>query len=276
MLPQLASAHDFVVDGIYYLKNGNEATVTYKGNSYSSYDNEYSGNVNIPSTVTYNGTTYDVTAIGEYAFYNCTGLQSVNIPNSVITIGERAFYNCNNLKFYVLTIPNSVKNINVHAFHGCTALQTVNFGNSLEAISGAAFKGCTRLKNINIPNSVTWLGGNAFADCTSLTTVTIGESVTGIGEDRPFNGCTALKTVNWNAKSCPDFSQASTSPFYELTGITTFNFGSSVQKIPAYLCQGMTGITSITIPASVTTNAINFIHSKTLHFSLLYPQKPIC
>ena len=68
LLPQVASAYDFEVGGIYYNINGNEATVTYKGNSYGSYD-EYTGSVNIPSSVTYNGSTYSVTSIGEYAFF---------------------------------------------------------------------------------------------------------------------------------------------------------------------------------------------------------------
>lgn len=90
----VASAHDFEVDGIYY--NITDATaktveVTYSG-SYSS--SEYTGAETIPSTVTYNGTTYSVTSIGEWAFDNCTGLTSVTIPNSVTSIGGNAFYSC--------------------------------------------------------------------------------------------------------------------------------------------------------------------------------------
>ena len=75
-----AGAHDFEVDGIYYLKNGDEAIVTYQGDYYSSYI-EYQGSVTIPTTVTYEGTTYSVTAIGDWAFANCKGLTSVSIPN---------------------------------------------------------------------------------------------------------------------------------------------------------------------------------------------------
>ena len=86
MLPQLASAHVFEVGGIYYNINGNEATVTYRGSSYDAYSNEYTGAVNIPSSVTYNGTTYSVTTIGNWAFSDCTGLTSVTIPGSVTTI----------------------------------------------------------------------------------------------------------------------------------------------------------------------------------------------
>ncbi len=86
IIPQLAGAHDIVVAGIYYNINGNEATVTYKGNSSGSYD-EYTGSVNIPSSVTYNGTTYSVTRIGDDAF-RYSSLTSVTIPNRYPQLGD--------------------------------------------------------------------------------------------------------------------------------------------------------------------------------------------
>ena len=78
------AAHDFEVDGIYY--NITDATnktieVTYRGTSYSEYSDEYTGGVVIPESVTYNGTTYSVTSIGNRAFHSC-GLTSIEIPNS--------------------------------------------------------------------------------------------------------------------------------------------------------------------------------------------------
>ena len=91
-----ATAHDFEVDGIFYYKDdwSKTASVTYKGDSYDTYANEYSGAVTIPSEVTYEGITYSVTSIGGYAFYGCSGLTSVVIPNSVTSIGSSAFSSC--------------------------------------------------------------------------------------------------------------------------------------------------------------------------------------
>ena len=98
-------AHDIEAvnsDGvtIYFLWNNDktELIVSYRGSFYYSYSNEYTGDIVIPESVTYNGTTYSVTSIGNSAFEDCSGLTSVTIPNSVTSIGYSAFSNCSGLE----------------------------------------------------------------------------------------------------------------------------------------------------------------------------------
>ena len=94
MLPQVASAYDFMVDGLCYNKNvdGTSVTVTYEGTGADGYGySNLNGDLVIPPSVTYDGTTYSVTTIGGRAFYDCSGLTSVTIPNSVTTINYSAF-----------------------------------------------------------------------------------------------------------------------------------------------------------------------------------------
>ena len=117
------NAHDFEVDGIYYnitSKSDMTVEVTYRGYYYDSYSNDYIGSVVIPESVTYGlitPRTYRVTSIGTAAFYGCSGLTSVVIPNSVTSIGSYAFDSCSGLTSVV--IPNSVISIEYAAFAGC-------------------------------------------------------------------------------------------------------------------------------------------------------------
>ena len=126
------------VNGIYYNLNtsAKTASVTYRTTDYGS----YSGKIVIPTSISSNGTTYNVTSIGSSAFKACSGLTSVSIPNSVTSIGYNAFYDCSGLKS--LTIGNSVTSIGEFAFGGCSNLPSVTIPNSVANIGSSAFEGC--------------------------------------------------------------------------------------------------------------------------------------
>ena len=244
LIPAKALAHDFVVNGVYYNINGNNATVTYRGTNYFQYD-EYSGSVTIPSTVTYGGRTYSVTAIGDHAFDCCTGLTRINIPNSVTTIGESAFCLCTSLTN--INIPNSVTTIGGWAFQGCSGLTSVTIGNSVTEIGQQAFDGCTKLMSVTIPNSVTSIGSFAFWGCTGLTSVTIGNSVTRI-DNGAFNGCSGLTSVTIGNS----VTSIGNGAFNGCSGLTSVTIPDKVTSIEYRAFSDCTGLTSVTIGNSVT------------------------
>ena len=194
-------AADFYADGIYYNYSGSNVTVTYFDNEY----NTYSGNVTIPSSVTRNNKTYSVTSIGDYAFYGCSSLTSVTIPNSVTSIGESAF---GSSSLTSITIPNSVTSIGRSAFDNCFDLTSVTISNRVKSIGANTFRGCRGLSSVIIPESVTSVGDYAFNGCSSLTSVTIPSSVTSIGNNA-FNGCSSLTCVK-NFSNTPQSISSST------------------------------------------------------------------
>ena len=164
-------AEDFSVGGIYYnYLDDNNVEVTYRGDDYDSYSNEYSGAVTIPETVTYKGKTNSVTSIGSGAFRYCSSLTSVAIGNSVTSIGHCAFQGCSSLTS--VTIPNSVTSIGNYAFYGCSSLTSITIPNSVTSIGEQAFYDCSSLTSVTIPNSVTSIAEYAFVGCSSLDTVT--------------------------------------------------------------------------------------------------------
>ena len=133
-----------------------------------------------------------VTSISQYAFYNCSGLTSITIPDGVTSIGWGAFEDCKGLTS--VTIGNGVTGIGAYAFSGCSGLTSITIPDGVTSIYKNAFDGCSGLTSVKIGNSVTSIGSNAFSDCTKLTSVTIGNSVTSIGE-WAFSGCRGLTSI---------------------------------------------------------------------------------
>ena len=172
-----------------------------------------------------------VTCIGYNAFANCTGLESIEIPDSITSILKHAFYNCTSLKsvyitdisvwldisfdssfdsnpccngadLYVngeklidLVIPDGVTSIGSSAFRGCTSLESIIIPDSVTSIGDVAFSCCQSLQSINISDSVTNIGRSAFYNCTNLTSITIPDSVTSIG-GMAFYNCKSLERID--------------------------------------------------------------------------------
>ena len=269
-------AHDIEVansDGktVYYkwTNNNTELEVSCRGAHFENYSNEYSGNIVIPESVTYNGTTYPVTSIDGAAFDGCSSLTSVTIPNSVTTIGSGAFADCSGLTS--ITIPNSVTSIGGNAFYGTAWYNNQPDGlvyvgkvaykykgtmpdntkivleDGTLSITNEAFSGCSGLASVTIPSSVTSIGDYAFYGCSGLTSITIPNSVTSIGHSA-FYSCSSLTSVT--------ISNSVTSigyyAFEGCSGLTSITIPNSVTSIGEQAFSNCSGLTSITIPNSVT------------------------
>ena len=184
----------FMSEGIYYSITGsNTVEVTYGDKDYNS----YSGSVNIPETVTHDGTTYTVTAIGSNAFRKCSDLTGVSIPKTVTKIGYFGFYDCTKLTSVI--IPNSVKNLGHDAF-ARTGLKSVSIPNTVTYMGSECFYYCSQLSQITLSNAITQIDMRNFQGCTSLTQITIPSSVKTIAVDA-FKGCTALTNVTCQSVS---------------------------------------------------------------------------
>ena len=200
--------------------NGVTWTFTVSGtNATITKSSQTSGSLVIPSKV--NG--YNVTSIGFRAFYECSGLTSVNIPSSVTSIGGAAFQYCSGLTS--VTIPSSVTSIGEYVFAYCHSLTSVTVSEGVTSISAFAFAGCTSLTSVTIPEGVTSIGESAFQNCTGLQSVTIPEGVTDIREYA----------------------------FYRCSGLTSITIPSSVTSIGVAAFSDCTGLTSVTIPEGVTS-----------------------
>ena len=155
-----AFAQTVEIDGIAYnLSSDLTASVT------SKYP-FYSGDITIPSTVTYNGSYYRVTSIGDLAFQDCDDLTSITIPNSVTSIGDRAFSWCRSLTS--ITIPNSVTSIGDDAFYGCRGLTSITIPNSVTSIGNNIFPDDGQLSFILVDNSTPPIVSQIYSYTTSF------------------------------------------------------------------------------------------------------------
>ena len=172
-----------------YYANGDHITTYYYG-----FDKP-AGDMVIPATITHNDTVYTVTRIDFSAFYECSEITSVVLPNTLTFIGQRSFLSCHGLTGEIV-IPDSVTIIGTNAFFDCYSITSVVFGNNLSEIRSYSFAQCYSLEHIsNFPESLTKLDDGAFDRCGNLCdSVVIPPLVTTIGE-HAFAGCNIPSVV---------------------------------------------------------------------------------
>lgn len=242
--------------------------------------NSYSGNIDIPETVTFNSTIYPVVGIQEYAFYNSTGLRTVAIPASITSIGSEAFSGCTGLEAITVdnlnqqyasigglllsknqktllycpggksgecVVPAKVTAIANNAFLNCSNLTSVVLPDGVTSIGESAFQGCSSLASINMPASLTTIGDNAFYEARALSSkIVIPSGVLKIGASA-FQYCTSLNNVVLSE----GINEIKNNAFRNCTSLQSIQLPSTVTSIGTYAF-AYTGLTSITIPENIT------------------------
>ena len=197
--------------------------------------------VDIPNTVVYEGTTFSVASIANYAFADCSSIATLHVPSSVLSIGKNAFQNCtalsavtleegletlNNYAFTGCTalaeidLPATLKQVGTtsgdytggsYVFFGCTSLKSVSFGkadsNGSIALASRCFTGCTNLETVDLRNNVATLEANCFHTLASLKYVVGVDSVTKMGR-QCFVDCTSLIRFSSSGKDRVDLLNA--------------------------------------------------------------------
>lgn len=234
-----ATAGDFKIEKPYSSYSSTEVTVK-----------EYTGSdkdITLPSTVTYNGTEYPVTAVGSNVLKKLAGTEEINltvtIPEGYTTIEGEAFKNCYGLK--TITIPGSVTMIKYNAFDGCKNLATVTFADGTKALTlrNKVFLGCTALNHLELPARVTSVDAGSFQGCTSLTDLSVASDAYFV-QDGTLYG----KNDDGKSYTLHTYNPSSTATSYTVPG--TVN-GLSVTSIFRMAFQNNASLTSVTVPASV-------------------------
>lgn len=235
------TAGDFKIEKPYSSHGSTEVTVKeYIGND---------TNITLPSTVTYRGTEYQVTAVGSNVLKKLAGAEGINltvsIPEGYTTIEGNAFQNCYGLKS--IAIPASVTKIQYNAFEGCKNLSSVTFADGSADLSfgNKVFLNCTSLNNLTLPARLSDAGYGSFQGCTALTNLTVDSSSTALVVQ---DGSLYEKNSDGVSYTMNTYAPTSTATSFTVPG--TVN-GLPVTGIGRMVFQNNAYLTNVTVPASV-------------------------
>ncbi len=192
--------------------NGTIWSFTTSGSNAYLYKNSYTpcvsgtipADLTIPSKVYVSETAYSVRAISSFAFYNCSSLTSINIPDGVTSIANNAFQYCSSLTS--INIPDGVTSIANDAFQYCSSLTSINIPDGVTSIGIYAFYNCSSMTSITLPDDLSSIGNYAFSYCSNLTSITLPDGLTSIGNDA-FSSCSSLTSIHF-ASTTPNVTYA--------------------------------------------------------------------
>ena len=190
--------------------------------------------------------TDGVTSIGDYAFFNCVNLTSVEIPDSVTSIGDSAFSQCTSLTD--IALPQALTTIGPFTFQYCSSLSSISIPDSVISIEMFAFSHCSNLTSVSFPDSLQIIGQNAFSDCTKLTGIQLPSQLTSLGM-WAFTSCPGLTSIR-----IPEgITTLGTSTFANCSNLTEVVLPDTLTAIQPHALSNCTSLTSITIPSGVTS-----------------------
>lgn len=204
-------AYDFEVDGVYYniIEDKTCVSVTYRNTNYDT----YTGNVVIPQSVEYNGVSYDVTEIGDRAFYKSTTVTTISIPSSLKEIGLYAFQDANHIQKVYITDLSAWCMMNLDSFYssplayggslilnGQSVLSLDELNDTCTKIGKYAFYGNTFLRNVVIPDNIEFVEAGAFSGCSGIEYLEVGSNVVSLGAGA-FKGCSKLEKIKFKDSS---------------------------------------------------------------------------
>lgn len=203
------------------------------------------------------------------AFYKCTNLSTITIPNTVTSISTNCFINCYNLEMIV--IPNSVIGINSSVFQNCSNLKNISLPNSVTNIDGSCFSGCTSLKGVTLPNSLTQVGTNLFYNCYNLIYAKISNSLIKMNNNM-FNGCSLLKEIKipnsvtefgynvfFNCLSLESISMSNNVTifgygcFSQCKGLKEVTLSNNLTSLSTEMFNQCASLENITLPSGITS-----------------------
>ena len=227
-------------DGLMYVIDS-EGTLTISGTgAIQDYAFEYKTNF---SSVVFDDDCL-ITAIGKSAFYRCSNLQSITIPESVTAIGDEAFYLCTKLQS--ITIPSTVTSFGLFIFSQCSALETATLCEGVATTGQYMFENCGHLSSVTLPSTMKTIQYWAFSGCGSLTSITFPDGLEKIG-DSSFTMCTGLSSV-----SVPgSVTTIGNGSFMDCSGLTSLTIEDGVTSIEGSAFLRCNKLTSVTIPGSV-------------------------
>ena len=253
--------------------------------NYSNYSKLFGDNDNLKTAVLYEG----IQSIPDYAFVNCSTLQSIEIPPSVTAIGDYAFESSGLTSITLsdtvsaigigafegcadltnVSLPETITSIGNYVFSGCSSLPSISLPENVRSIGDGAFSGCSSLPSISLPENIRSIGDGAFSDCSQFTNIVIPNAVTSIGS-YTFCGCTKLQSISMPSGAtvigdyafykCDALESINIGNKVETIGINAFcwcsslvniTIGSGVKKISDYAFRGCNSLESITIPSNV-------------------------